>query len=438
MNILKKIVQLKHHSGFRKYFANTSWLLGERALRMAVSLFVSIYVARYLGPERFGLLSYALSFVGIFVALATLGLDEVVVRELIKTPEQREKILGTSFLLKLVGTLLMWAAILVAIPFTENDFQTNILIIIIAFGVLFQAFNVIDLSFQADVKSKYVVHAQFVQLIISSIVKIILVVNEAPLIWFASVYSLDVIVLAMGLVFAYLYNGDNIFSWKWSFETSKYLLHDSWPLILAGVVISVYMKIDQVMIKEMLGAKEVGLYAAAVKLSEAWYFIPMAIASSLFPAIINAKVYQKEVYYQRLQKLYDLMVWIAIAIALPTTFLSTLVVEFLYGKEYLGSSSVLIIHIWTAVFVFLGVASSKYLLAENFIKKTFYRTFIGALLNIIMNYYLIGIIGIQGAAISTLVSHFFAAYFYDILDKDLRIMFIMKTKSLFFYSLYAK
>ena len=438
MNILKKIVQLKHHSGFRKYFANTSWLLGERALRIAVSLFVGIYVARYLGPERFGLLSYALSFVGIFVALATLGLDEVVVRELIKTPGQREKILGTSFLLKLVGTLLMWAAILVAIPLTENDLQTNILIIIIAFGTVFQAFNVIDLNFQAKVKSKYVVHAQFVQLIISSIVKIILVVNEAPLIWFASVSSLDVIVLAMGLVFAYLYNGDNIFSWKWSFETSKYLLHDSWPLILAGVVISVYMKIDQVMIKEMLGAKEVGLYAAAVKLSEAWYFIPMAIASSLFPAIINAKVYQKEVYYQRLQKLYDLMVWIAIAIALPTTFLSTLVVEFLYGKEYLGSSSVLIIHIWTAVFVFLGVASSKYLLAENFIKKTFYRTFIGALLNIIMNYYLIGIIGIQGAAISTLVSHFFAAYFYDILDKDLRIMFIMKTKSLFFYSLYAK
>ena len=435
---LKKIIALRKQSNFRKYFANTSWLLGERILRMGVSLFVGIYVARYLGPEHFGLLSYASSFVGLFAALATFGLDEVVVRELVKTPEQREKILGTSFLLKLVGTLLMWAAILVAIPLTENDLQTNILIIIIAFGTVFQAFNVIDLNFQAKVKSKYVVHAQFVQLIISSIVKIILVVNEAPLIWFASVYSLDVIVLAMGLVFAYLYNGDNIFSWKWSFETSKYLLHDSWPLILAGVVISVYLKIDQVMIKEMLGAKEVGLYAAAVKLSEAWYFIPMAIASSLFPAIINAKVYHKEVYYQRLQKLYDLMVWIAIAIALPTTFLSTFVIEFLYGKEYLGSSSVLIIHIWTAVFVFLGVASSKYLLAENFIKKTFYRTFIGALLNIIMNYYLIGIIGIQGAAISTLVSHFFAAYFYDILDKDLRIMFIMKTKSLFFYSLYAK
>ena len=435
---LKKIIALRKQSNFRKYFANTSWILGERILRMGVSLFVGIYVARYLGPERFGLLSYASSFVGIFVALATFGLDEVVVRELVKTPEQREKILGTSFLLKLVGTLLMWAAILVAIPFTENDFQTNILIIIIAFGVLFQAFNVIDLSFQADVKSKYVVHAQFVQLIISSIVKIILVFNEAPLIWFASVFFLDAIVLALGLVFTYLHNSNKIFSWKWSYETSKNLLHDSWPLIFAGIVVSVYMKIDQLMIKEMLGAKEVGLYAAAVKLSEAWYFIPMAIASSLYPAIINARVFQKEVYYQKIQNLFDLMVWIAVSIALPTTFLSTLVVEFLYGKEYLGSSSVLIIHIWTGVFVFLGVASSKYLLAENFIKKTFYRTFIGALLNIIMNYYLIRIIGIQGAAISTLVSHFFAAYLYDFFDKDLRNMFIFKTKSLLFYRLYAK
>ena len=435
---LKTLIALRKQSNFRKYFANTSWLLGERILRMGVSLFVGIYVARYLGPERFGLLSYANSFVGIFVALATLGLDEVVVRELVKTPEQREKILGTSFLLKLVGTLLMWAAILVAIPLTENDLQTNILIIIIAFGVFFQAFNVIDLSFQAEVKSKYVVHAQFIQLIVSSTIKIILIVNEAPLIWFASVYFLDAIVLALGLVFTYLHNSNKIFSWKWSYETSKHLLHDSWPLIFAGIVVSVYMKIDQIMIKEMLGAKEVGLYAAAVKLSEAWYFIPMAIASSLYPAIINARVYQKEVYYKKIQNLFDLMVWIAVSIALPTTFLSTLVVEFLYGKEYLGSSSVLIIHIWTGVFVFLGVASSKYLLAENFIKKTFYRTFIGALLNIIMNYYLIRIIGIQGAAISTLVSHFFAAYLYDIFDKDLRNMFIFKTKSLLFYRLYAK
>ena len=153
MTILKKTIQLKYHSGFRKYFANTSWLLGERILRISVALFVGIYVARYLGPENYGLLSYTNSFVGIFVALATLGLDSVVVRELVNNPEQREELLGTSFLLKIVGAVLMWVVIILAVPFTNNDIQTNSFIMIIALGVVFQAFNVIDFNFQATVKS---------------------------------------------------------------------------------------------------------------------------------------------------------------------------------------------------------------------------------------------------------------------------------------------
>ena len=193
MTILKKTIQLKYHPGFRKYFANTSWLLGERILRIVVALFVGIYVARYLGPENYGLLSYTNSFVGIFVALATLGLDDVVVRELVKNPEQREELLGTSFLLKIVGAVLMWGVIILTVPFTNNDIQTNSFIMIISLGVVFQAFNVIDFNFQATVKSKYVVYAQFVQLTISSIVKIILIINDATLIWFVSVYCLDAV-----------------------------------------------------------------------------------------------------------------------------------------------------------------------------------------------------------------------------------------------------
>ena len=82
---------------FRKYFANTSWLLGERVLRMIISLFVGIYVARYLGPERFGLLSYSVSFVWLFSSLASFGLNNILVRELVQSPEQRNNLLGTVF-----------------------------------------------------------------------------------------------------------------------------------------------------------------------------------------------------------------------------------------------------------------------------------------------------------------------------------------------------
>jgi len=421
---------------FKRYFANTSWLMGERVLSLIVALFVGIYVARYLGPERFGLLSYAASFVGLFTALASLGLDGIMVRELVKTPERRDELLGTAFWLKAGGASLMWVGIAAAIPFTHNDSQTNILIAIIAFGVIFQAFNVIDFNYQAEVKSKYVVYAQFVQLVASSITKLIFVWIAAPLVWFACIFLLDAVVLAVGMTAMYLQNTGKIWNWKWSWQTGKELLKDSWPLILSGMVISIYMKIDQVMIKEMLGAEQVGQYAAAVRLSEAWYFIPMAITSSVFPAIINAKKQSEELYYQRLQKLYDLMVWLAVAIALPTTFLAPWVIRILYGEAFLPAAGVLSIHIWAGVFVFLGVASGNWLLTENLQIFSTINTSIGAIVNIALNYILIKNMGINGAAISTLISYFIAAYLcLSFFDKT-RINFVNLTKSLFFKGIF--
>ena len=405
-------------SGFRRYFANTSWLMGHRVLSMIVALFVGVYVARYLGPERFGLLSYAGSFVGLFTALATLGLDGIMIRELVKTPERRDELLGTAFWLKAGGAILMWIGIAAAIPFTHNDTQTNILIIIIAFAVIFQAFNVIDFNYQAEVKSKFVVYAHLVQLVVSSITKLIFVWISAPLVWFACVFLLDAVVRAVGMTAMYLKNSGKVWSWKWRWQTARVLLRDSWPLILSGMAISIYLKIDQVMIKEMLGAEQVGHYAAAVRLSEAWYFVPMAITSSVFPAIINAKKQSEELYYQRLQKLYNLMVWLAIAIALPTTFLAPWVIRVLYGDAFSPASGVLSIHIWAGVFVFLGVASGKWFLTENYIKKNLYRTSLGMVTNIISNLILIPLYGIYGAAIATLLGQLSADLGYDFFDKQ--------------------
>jgi O-antigen/teichoic acid export membrane protein len=415
--------------GFKRYFANTSWLMGHRVLSMVVALFVGVYVARYLGPERFGLLSYAGSFVGLFAALATLGLDGIVVRELVKTPERSDELLGTSFWLKAGGAILMWIGIATAIPFTHNDTQTNILIIIIAFAVIFQAFNVIDFNYQAEVKSKYVVYARLVSLVISSVTKLVLVWFAAPLVWFACVFLLDAVVLAIGLTAMYLKNTGKVWYCKWKWQTAKELLKDSWPLILSGMVISIYMKIDQVMIKEMLGAEEVGIYAAAVSLSEAWYFIPVAITSSVFPAIINAKKQGEELYYQRLQKLYDLMVWLAVAIALPTTFLAPWVIRVLYGEAFLPAAGVLSIHIWAGVFVFLGCANGRWIVAENLQYIATIRSAAGATVNVALNIALIPKYGINGAAIATFFSVFVASHIAFFFINKARRVFMMQNRS---------
>ncbi len=428
--MIQKLKSLKNHQGFMKYFKNTSWLFGEKILRMVVGLFVGIWVARYLGPEQFGLFSYAQSFVGLFTAIAALGLDSIVVRELVKDESKRDAFIGTAFWLKLMGAFSVLLILGFAVGFTSNDTDTNMLVFIIASATIFQSFNVVDMYFQSQVMSKFVVYTNIISLLLSSIVKVTLILNEAPLIAFAWVVLFDSFVLACGFVYFYIKNNLSFLKWKFDKVVALGLLKDSWPLILSGIVISVYMKIDQVMIQEMLGSTEVGQYAAAVRLSEAWYFIPMVIASSLFPAIVNAKQVSEELYYARLQKLYDLMVWMAITIAIPTTFMGDWVVNLLYGNQYNQAGSVLMIHIWAGVFVFLGVASGKWFIVENLQKYSFYRTFAGAVLNVILNFILIPKFGINGAAIATLSSQATAAYLFDLFSTKTRKMFFLKTKSL--------
>ena len=417
---------------FRKYFANTSWLLGERVLRMVISLFVGIYVARYLGPERYGLLSYSVSFVWLFSSLAAFGLNNIIVRELVKNPEQRNSLLGTVFWLKVFGTFLMAIAITVALQFFEDDQQTYCMIFLIALGFLFQTTNVIELYFQAQVQSKFIVRAQVVQMLITSLFKIYLIWTQAKLIWFAFALMLDQAVAAALFLIMYRWKIDLFpfffFQWKRALK----LMDGAWPLIFSGMMVLLYMKIDQVMLKEMLNTKAVGVYAAAVKLCEAWYFIPSAIMASLFPAIIESRKESEEKYKNRVQKIYEMMVWGAILVAIPTTFLADWLIQVLYGENFQDSAIVLKIYIWTFVFVSLGVASSHWLVAENLEKYALIRSLLGAILNISLNWYLIPIYGITGAAYATLITQLFVSYLFFGFSKHTRNSFILSTRALSF------
>ena len=423
---------------FRKYFANTSWLLGERILRMVVSLLVGIYVARYLGPERFGLLSYTLSFVLLFSSLASFGLDDILVRELVKQPEQRNNLLGTVFWLKVCGTAIMSTTIAVVLQFMAEDQQTYWMIALITFGFLFQATNVVDFYFQSQVQSKFAVRAQAFQLLLTSIFKIYLVWNQAELIWFAFALMLDQVVVAVLFLLVYHWKIEWFPFLSFTWVQAKKLMIDAWPLIFAGMVVSVYMKIDQVMLKEMLDAKAVGVYAAAVKLCEAWYFVPTAVIASLFPAIITARKNSETLYEERVQKLYDLMVWVAVAVALPTTLFADWVILILYGADFQEAADVLKMYIWAGVFVSLGVASSKWLIAENLERYSFYSTLLGAILNIVCNFYLIPIYGIRGAALATLISYGTAAYLSMALFEKTRNNFWIATRALNPYAVYLR
>ena len=346
--------------------SNTGWQFVDNILRLGLGLAVNILVTRYLGPEKFGLLSYAIAFIFIFSSLATMGLDWVVVRNLVRDPSRRDEILGTSFFLKLLaGMATFGLAIAVVFFLRPGDPSSQYLVGIIAAGAVFQAFGTINFWFQSQVQAKYPAYAKMAAFLLVSMVKIVLVYSQAPLEAFAWAGLAEVVLGSICLVVVYRVNGFYLKKWRFSMSMAALLLRDSWPLLLADIVVLAYYRIDQLMLGEIAGNAEVGIYSVAVLLAEAWGFIPMAIASSLFPAVISARENSEELFFAQLQKYYNLMAFLGYAVAIPVTVLATPVVKFLFGPSYSGAGIMLIGLIWAGVFTSLAIARSFYLIAMN-------------------------------------------------------------------------
>jgi polysaccharide transporter, PST family len=407
---------------------NSGWLLADRVIRMGIGLLVTIKVARYLGPSAFGLMNYALAFTSLFAVICTLGLDSIVVRDLLKKTHKTEDLMGTSFYLRVIATLLTILLILVIIFFVDPKPElTQTLIIILSSAFVFPTFDTIDYYFQAKLLSKFTVIAKNIAFIVAALIKFGLVYFNSSLIYFAWANFIELAIGAILLVLVYRINNFRITDWKFNKSLSLQLMKNGWPLLLSGIVVLVYMKIDQIMIGDLLNDKEVGIYSAAVRISEIWYFIPGIITISVFPSVIKMKEENQLNYRLRMRKLYSLMAVLSITIAIIVTFLSHSIIFFLYGSEYLASSQILLVHIWSGVFVFLGVASSQYLVAENFTKIIFQRTFAGALINVLLNFYLIPRYGGLGAAYSTLIAYFVATFSIIFYKKSREQAYLMLT-----------
>ncbi|MCK4842950.1 MAG: flippase [Methylococcales bacterium] len=425
-----KITRLKNHQGFMKYFKNTSWLLGEKIMRMVVGLFVGIWVARYLGPEQFGLFSYAQSFVGLFTAIATLGLNGIVVRELVKDESRRDSLIGTAFWLKVIGALVVLIILAIAVNFTSNDSYTNILVFIIASATIFQSFNVVDFYFQSKVMSKFVVYANIISLLLSSIIKVLLILNEAPLEAFAWVILFDSFVLACGFIYFYIKNDLSVLKWKFNKIVAYSLLKDSWPLIFSGTALMIQAYIDQVMIKEMIGTIEVGYYSVAMRLIAVFGFIPMLLKSSLFPAIQNAKKQSDELYQNRLLNYYRFNFLLFLITAIPIFIFAEQIVILLFGIEYKNAGVLLALMTSRLLFANMGVSRGAFILTENLMRFSMLTMILGTITNVLLNYLWIPEYGAKGAIVATIFSFIVTVFIVDIFYTKTRKNVQLQIKSM--------
>ena len=426
---------VRHRDDMRRIVNNVGWLLFDRIVRLGVGLVVGVWIARYLGPQPFGVMSYALAFVGLLSSVATLSLGEIVVRDLVREPGTAGATMGSALALQAIGGAVAFGVTLLAIGYARPDDEiSRSAVTILAMLLLVKAVDVVRYWFESKLQSRYVVWTETGVALLFAAAKVILILLHAPLMAFIWALLAEGLIGAAGLLAIFAMRGGGMRAWHIRPQRVKTLLADSWPLMLSGMAIMVYMRIDQIMLGQLLGDESVGIYTAAVKISEIVYFIPMSIAASAFPAIVEVRKRDEALYYRRLQRLYDLMVALSLAVALPVTFLSDWMVTLLFGSAYRAAGPVLAIHIWAGVFVFLGVAGAKWYIVENLQKISLLNTSLGAAANIVLNYVLIPRWGVAGAAWATVVSYAIVAYLCDSFNAKTRVVFFMKSKSLFFHS----
>ncbi len=410
----------------QQILSNTSWLVADQILRMGIGLFVGVWVARYLGPEQFGTFNYAMTFVTLFDPILKLGLDSIVVRDLAQKPEQRYQTLGSAFGLKLFGSI---ATFLLAINiFNLLDTQTNAeitgqLIAIISISTLFLSFDVISFWFSSQVQSKYVTFAKTSAYLLAASMRIFLVSIQAPLVAFAWAIFAELALGAVGLIIVYSYRGDRIFAWRFNGITTKNLIKNSSPLIIAGLMTYLYSKIDQVMLGTMLPDQtQLGFYAVAVKLSELSDFLPLTLNISMLPKLSVIKAKSEAEFLEKTQIYFDIMMLLWLSVAIPTTFLAPFVVNLLYGPAYASAASILSIYVWAQFGTNFGVARSTYMVINNINALKIAITCIGAIVNIIINYLLIPQYGALGATVATLITYFITNVFLNFIFPDLHFI----------------
>jgi len=396
----------------RPYLANTSWILASRVATLTSAFFVTAMTARHLGPAEFGILSYAISLTGLFAITIHLGLSGLTVREMVRHPTEIHYVMGTVLAMKFSAALLAFSSLTVVTILTEST-NTIVPFVILLVGIrlFLNPLQTFHQWFEARVEARYIAFAQSISAVVCILLTLILVYLNADIIFFA-INALFHFTFTEVLVLAFFLTRSSvaISTFSASLARAKTLFKQGWPIFIGSVFAVIYLKADQVMLRWLVGDHEVGQYAVAAALSEAWYIVPVALVTSFFPKLIGQAQENSGMYRRNLQHILDALLLIAVFVAVLVTVFAQTIVAVLFGDAYLRSADILTIHVWGAIFIFLRAAFSKWILIEEQYMLSLITQGSGAVINIALNLILIPYHGGLGAAYATVIAYAFASY----------------------------
>lgn len=388
----------------KNVLSNVGWATLGRIVRVLTETLVSIFVARYLGPSDYGLMNYVVSFVAIFTTISVFGLDNIEIREIAKSENDKNEILGTAFRLRLIFAFIAFVSIIVALFFSGADYYTSILIIIYSTSVILSTFNLIRNYFTAIVNNKYIVITEILRCFVGALIKVVLLLIKAPLIFFIIALAFDFFLVAGGYVATYNKLVGSIKEWTFNKEKAKYLIRESFPLLLSGAAVIIYQRIDQVILKGLLNNEAVGYFSVAAKFSEFILFVPLIISQTVSPILVGYYSSNKDVYKVKSQQFMDITVWASVALSFFVSLLSYPLIRYTFGVQYLAAVPVLQVMSFKVIGMALSNSCGQLIVIEGIQKWAVIRNLIGCVICVVSNYLLIPKFGVVGSAYATLVT----------------------------------
>lgn len=410
---------------------NAGWLMADKMLRAILGLLVMAWIARYLGPDGFGLLNYATAFVALLAAVGVLGVDGIAVRELSLHPERRDEILGSALGLRLFGGgLVVTLATIAAVSMRPGHDLFLGLVVITALASVFQAVDVADNWFLSQTKSKYTVVAKGTVFVVFCGLKVVLILLGAPLLAFAAIATAEIACAGFALLFLFQRNYGSVRQWRFRAATAAYLLREGWPLMLAFMAYSIYARIDQVMIGSLAGDRDVGLYAASTKIVELFVSAVLMVATSLFPTLSRIYRQDREKFDHAYETITTFLTWFGVlccALMLPC---GEWVLRTLMGEGYIASYPILAVQMIGFVFVANGGLRSSYFTISGNQRVVLHTTLIAAALNLAMNFFLIPLYGALGAAIASTATQAVSLFLLNLAFREARPLFFIQARAL--------
>ena len=399
----------------KKIVSNVAWSLGGKAVNMASALFVGILVARYLGPESYGLMNYVISYVAIFSIIATFGMDNIEIRELSRQNDKKDAIMGTCFCLRMFFATIAYIVIAISLFYFQTDKFTSLMVLAYGLTLFTGTGNLLRNYFTSIVQNKYIVKSEMYRTFVGAGIKILLLWIKAPLEYFIYAQIFDTALVASGYYLSYKSTVGSIRKWHFDKTLVPFILKESFPLVLSGAAVIIYQRIDQVMIGDMINKTEVGYFATAGKFVDLIVFLPMVLVQTVTPMLVREKENKPETYEVKKKTFVSITTWTAIIMSVMVSSLSYWLITYTYGIQYAPAIPVLQIMAFKAVGMALSSTGGQIIIMEHIQKWAFIRNTLGCILCVLLNYFLIPQYGIIGSSYVTIITVLFTGCFANLL-----------------------